>query len=484
MASSSTRDGRIEVVTFGPKDQRMAFSKAATGRGRAFDEIGRTGLRHWGGYVLEEWLRDLQGGRRSAEVFREMVDSDAIAGAIIYAIEMLCRRVTWWVEPGGDTRRDQEAADFYEQCVLQDMSSPWPDTLTEILSFLPYGWSYLETVFKRRGGDVRDPRRRSKFDDGKIGIRKLAIRAQDSLDKWEFDEEGGIQAMTQTPPPDYTPRTIPIEKALLFRTKAAKGNPEGRSILRSAYRAWYFKKNLENIEAIGIERDLAGLPVITPPAGLDIWNPNDTVAATMRSEAEKLVSSIRRDEQEGVLKPAGWELELLTTGGRRQFDTGAIINRYAQQMAMTTLADVILLGHEKVGSFALSKSKEGIFSSSLEGFLDHVADVMNNHLAPRLFRMNPFPGVTDLPKLRHGQVEIVDLTDLADFLEKLAGTGAPLWPNDKLLEEVLDRAGLPAPDPEMLEAAAAAEAEAKIAATGEDPDQVEDPEDPDLGEDE
>ena len=66
--------------------------------------------------------------------------------------------------------------------------------------------------------------------------------------------------------------TIPMSKALLFRTKSRKNNPEGRSILRNAYRSWYFKRRIQEIEGIGIERDLAGLPVMHGPEGLDLWN--------------------------------------------------------------------------------------------------------------------------------------------------------------------------------------------------------------------
>lgn len=471
-------DATVPAVTLGVRSP-VSLTKASAGsQGGIFAEIGRTGLRHWGGYVLEEWLRELQGGRRAAEAFREMIDSDAVTGGIVYAIEMLCRRVSWWVDPASDARPDQEAAELYEQCLLEDMSSSWSETLTEVLSFLWYGWSYLEIVYKRRGGDVRDPSRRSKYSDGRIGIRKLAIRSQDSLDYWDFDDGGGIQAMRQSPPPDFAPRIIPIDKALLFRTKSAKGNPEGRSILRSAYRSWYFLKNIQNVEGIGIERDLAGLPVLKVPKGFDIWNPNDTVAAAVRREAERLVSSIRRDEEEGVLLPEGWELELLTTGGRRQFDTSAIVTRYEQRIAMTVLADVILLGHDQTGSYALAKTKSLMFSSALEGFLDHVADVCNDHLAARLFRLNPIPGMTGMPTLRHGQVDVVDLAELGEFLKTLAGSGAPLWPNEELLEKVLDLAGLPAPDPEEQELAAAA---AREPVPGEEPledvDEVDEPED-------
>jgi hypothetical protein len=51
--------------------------------------------------------------------------------------------------------------------------------------------------------------------------------------------------MVQMAPPRYQTTVIPIEKSLLFRTSIAKGNPEGVSLLRTAYRSWYFKKRLE-----------------------------------------------------------------------------------------------------------------------------------------------------------------------------------------------------------------------------------------------
>src|SRR5688572_30911069 len=50
--------------------------------------------------------------------------------------------------------------------------------------------------------------------------------------------------------------TIPIQRALLFRPRYMKGNPEGLSTLRNTYRAWYFKRNIEQLEAQGLEREL------------------------------------------------------------------------------------------------------------------------------------------------------------------------------------------------------------------------------------
>lgn len=412
--------------------------------------VGKSGMRRWGSGVDDEFLPELR-GPKGRKVYREMSEQDPTVGAILFAIEMLCRRVSWHVEAGGPDEADAEAASFLESC-LSDMSLSWEDTLSEILTFLPFGWSWVETVYKFRDGpDQDDPTRRSKYSDGRIGWRKLAGRAQESLDGWEFDDDGGIKGMRQRDPSRSEIVVIPIEKSLHFRTTARKGNPEGRSILRSAYRPWYFKQNIETIEAIGIERDLAGLPVIyAPPAIMGASATSDQQA--IFTELKRIVTSIRRDEQEGLIIPNAfddkgnrlYELKLLSTGGSRQFDTDKTITRYDTRIAMTALADFILLGHEAVGSFALSSSKTSLFGYALGAWLDVIADVFTSYAFPRLLRLNQMP-TSSPPKLRHGDVESADLAELGAYIEKLANAGAALFPNAELERYLLTTAGLPAP---------------------------------------
>jgi hypothetical protein len=131
---------------------------------------------------------------------------------------MLVRQVTWDVQPATDSPDDEAIAEFVEGALFEDMSYSWTDTLCEILSFLPWGWAYFEIVYKVRDGQTSMSQRKSKFTDGRIGWRKWALRSQESLDQWQFDESGGIAGMTQRPAPTFLPATIPIEKALLFRT--------------------------------------------------------------------------------------------------------------------------------------------------------------------------------------------------------------------------------------------------------------------------
>ena len=226
-----------------------------------FREAGATGLRRSNGYVYEEFLPQLQ-GYRAIQTYREMRDNDPVIGAILFAIDKLVRQVSWRVQSASSSNEDLIAAKFLESCI-QDMSTSWEDLISEILSMLTYGFSYHEIVYKKRlGPDTNSSETRSKYSDGLIGWRKIPIRAQDTRQYWEFDDAGGVTAMVQSSPPDFTLKTIPIGKALLFRTTSDKNNPEGRSILRNAYRPWYFKRRIEEIEAIGVERDLAGFPVM------------------------------------------------------------------------------------------------------------------------------------------------------------------------------------------------------------------------------
>lgn len=405
-------------------------------------EIGRVGQRRYGGIFYEEFLSELR-GRKGAEVFTEMSNNDETIGAILFAIEMLVRQASWNVEPGGSTAKDREAAEFVKSC-MDDMQQTWIDTISEILSFLTYGWSFHEIVYKRRMGRTKDNRTSSKYDDGLIGWMKLPIRSQETLYQWEYDDQDNLIGMTQMPPPDFGLITIPMNKAMLFRTRSRKDNPEGRSILRTAYRSWYFKRRIQEIEGIGIERDLAGLPVITTPEGMDIWDKDDEDMNAIRAGLEAMVKNIRRDSTEGLVLPFGYSFELTSTGGSRQFDTNSIIARYDTKISQTVLADFIQLGHESVGSFALSSDKTNLFSMAICAFLDIICQTFNSQGIPVLIDINGdhFAGVTDYPRLTHGDIEDVDLATVATFIKDMTSIGV-IIPDESLEDYVRQLGKLP-----------------------------------------
>lgn len=412
-----------------------------------YKQIGSTGLTRYGGVIYEEFIPELR-WPRAGKVFKEMSDNDPVVGAILYLAEMLIRKSEWRVEPASDSAKDIDAAEFVETC-MHDMDMSWADTLSEILSMLTYGFSFHEVVYKiRRGPKERNSKYRSKYNDGKIGWRRLPIRAQSSLLEWEFDEEGDIKAFIQQAPPDFKIVRIPLEKGLLFRTRVIRDNPEGKSLLRNAYRPWYFKKRIEEIEGIGIERDLAGLPVLKPPENIDIWSDDDPNMPVLRERAEELVRNIRRDSEEGLLLPHGWEIELLTTGSSRQFDTNAIINRYDNRIAITMLSDLILIGGEKTGSFAMAETKQSLLATALEAQIQNIADVFNNYAVPKLIHYNNFTGLTDYPKITPSKIQEPSIKEIALLLRSM---GLDISGDMELMNHLRRVADMPQMDDELFE---------------------------------
>lgn len=417
-------------------------------------EIGRTGLRRVSGIIQEEFLPQLR-GRKAVQVFREMSENDAIVGALIFAVERLLRQLEWRVEAASQNAEDRANAEFIEQC-MDDMSHSWDELIAEILSMMVYGWSWHEIVYKRRVGPwEKDPKKRSKYTDGRIGWRKIPIRAQETLFRWDFDDDGGIKVLYQMSPPSYETVPIPIEKSLLFRTTTAKNNPEGKSLLRTAYRSWYMKKRLEEFESIGVERDLAGLPVARVPSTYLDAKPG-TKEAAMVAAFRKMVQSVRRDENEGIVLPSMidqdtkqemFAFELMTSGGSRQFDTNALIQRYEQRILMSVLADFILVGHEETGSYNMHTDKRGLFQNALNSIAQSIAEVFNRYAIPRLFSLNGIKP-NELPKIVPNDVDPPDITQLGGFLQQLTSAGMPLFPDPELEKFIRDAARLPQLDPE------------------------------------
>jgi hypothetical protein len=425
------------------------FAKAAD----LFGQLGNQGLHRSSGINRDEYLPGLRSGTRANKVWTEMV-ADPVVSATLASIEMLLRRIEWNVEAETTDPADIERAEFLESA-MHDMSLPWEALVADALSMLPFGFALLEIVYKRRmGPDQKDPSKRSDSSDGRIGWRKAVLIPQDTITDWEYDDEGGIQgAIQQT---GHGGRVvIPIDKSLLFRT--TKRDAWGRSVLRSAYLPWYYKKRIEEVEAIGVERDLAGLPVMYVAAEI-------LADGTRAEEYRTIVRNIRRDEQEGVLLPQQWdengnravELTLLTSGGARQFDIGAIVDRKDRHITMSLLQDVLMLGHTKTGTQALASEKRDLSDVALSTWLNEIAAVLNAHAVPRLLALNGQP-LEAPPKIVPGDLRQEDAQKWSEALKNVSQAGIDIGGPDDL--EVLNfarrRLGMPLVDPAVWEEAEA-----------------------------
>jgi phage gp29-like protein len=422
----------------------MHEDEMGSGRG-AFIEIGSSGLRRSGGIINEEFLPNLQ-GVKGFKVYREMRDNDPVIGAMLYAIDKVITRLEWKIDG-----EDERTVMFVQEC-LDDMSDSWDATLQNILSMLVYGWSFHEIVYKIRGGMTGDPKTHSRFNDNRIGWRKWPVRAQETLQEWMLDERGGIQGMIQMDPSGGGLHRIPIEKAVLFRTTTNRNNPEGYSLLRNAYRPWFYKRRIEEIEAVGIERDLAGLPMAYVPPEYLMTTANPAQKAVLQAITD-IVQNVKRNEQEGIVFPAAYDdngnrifdLTLLSASGSRQFDTGAVIQRYDQRIAMSLLSDFLLLGSDRVGSFALGTAKVDLWTLAVDSIAKTIAEVVNQFAIPRLLKLNAMR-MDKMPELTYGQVSSVELGEVADYVSKLMGVGA-IMPDPSLEGHLRSLGDLPDSEP-------------------------------------
>lgn len=428
---------------------------AQNGRAPSPKAVGVSGTVSYGGVLYHaDYDKAWRGVERDKTIVSML--NDPLIGSVLFGIEMLVRRVEWSLQAADESDEAAAAAAFVDEC-LQDMTGYWPgDTLAQILTFLGWGWSCLEVTHKRRDGERGNPG--SRFDDGRIGWQKWAIRPQATRYGWEFDGDEP-SALIQADPGTFRHYTIPLDKCLLFRYASRDNSPEGTTPLRIAYDAWYYKRQIQKIEAIGIERDLAGLPVMYIP-GTDIAGNTAVYQA-----AQTIVTGIRNDSQAGAVVAGDrdqsgnrkQELTLLSSGGSRAFDTDAVIKRYANEVVTAFLANVLRTGQDGVGSYALAETQGGLFQQAIGAHLDTVANTITEQAIVPLLRINGFSDAL-APTLQHGDIESADLARLGTYLMNLASSGL-LEPSPELTVFLHEVAGLPVPSVEELQAKADEDAE-------------------------
>lgn len=398
-------------------------------------EAGVTGVKIASGYIFDEFLNDLQGikGRKK---YREMQDNDATIGAMLMAVQMILRSVDLRVEPAEDDI-DNFYAEFVEED-LEGLEQGIQELMSEILSMLVFGFSIMELVYYKR-------------DDGMIGTKKMAPRTQETIDKWDIEDNGDLNGLWQQPPMGGGIVYMPITKVMHFRTTLNRNNPEGKSILRNAYKNYHFIKTIQMIEAIGIERDLNGLPVLKVPSEV-LSNPDHS---EKKAAYEKLVRDVKVNSQGGVVLPsetwldsegrpssvAQYELSLLSTEGTRSIDADKVIKRHQGDALRSVLADFLMIAQSGAGSMALSKTMTQLFYGAIEGYMGSICSEFNKKYVNNLWTFNNFPKEMK-PCIKYGTIAPIDLTELGDFISKMAGAGFML--NDAETENVLrDVAGLP-----------------------------------------
>lgn len=417
-------------------------------------EVGYIGLREFDGIILEEMRRDLQ-FPSSNRTYQEMGEDATIASALSL-FSMMISRVGWKVVPPSDpTEDDLKKVKFLEQC-MDDMDHSWFSFIKEVTSMFTYGYAIQEKVYRRRR-----PSTGSRYDDGLVGIGKLATRSQTTVYRWLFSDDGreliGVVQDTGFLADGFRLANskqyggqidIERDKFLLFRTDVSRDNPQGRSPLSKVYKAWRYRKQIEESEAVGITRGLGGIPRFDIPA--DYLKSDATQDQKDTVEAFKNIGrNLQNNEQACIILPKFYDdqnnslfdFELIGPPNASQYDTDKAITRWDNKILQALFADILQMGNSKGGSFNLADSKSSIVHMAVENYLKEIQDPLNNDLIPQLWRLNSW-SLDRLPKFEYDQIKEEDLDVLSKYLQRAASVGL-ISVTPENINQVAEWVGLP-----------------------------------------
>jgi hypothetical protein len=399
------------------------------------NELGSATPSPFTSWIRREYNKDLY-GIKGLKIYDKMRKSDGTVRGTMRLAKTPVLAGQWSMAPASQSAKDKMIANFVWKNLTRWTTSSWPQTLTESLLMLDFGYYMFEKVFVPGAQITNDPDAR-----GKIVWQKLAPRHPMDVKEWFFDYEGGPLSVDLWAPPVFVPGlqggvfqgfsqwvNIPINKLLVFSFDKEAGNIEGISLLRSAYKHWYYKDNLYKIDAIQKERHGIGVPVIQLPVG---YSPQDL------SLADALGRNLRTNDRAHVVLPPNWTLAFAELKGQ-PVNCIQSIEHHDTQIEKQILGQ-FLNPHEKT-----DEQDQTLFLKATRFTADIVTDVFNSYAIPQLVDMN-WANV-DYPRLvakRIGEQE--DWRTTSFTLRNYVGAGI-IVPDQPLEDHLRDEMGLPPAD--------------------------------------
>jgi len=391
-------------------------------------ELGASGMTNYPNMWRGEYKPELAGqtGRRT---YHKMKRSDGQVHGLIRLVKTPILAARWYVAPPliegrAIRRKDKQMALFVNNCLFHYQSCSFPQILFEGLEHLTYGFYAFEKVWEMRTIKGKE----------RVVLQKLAARHPLDVEGFDYDAHGGPQGLMQYV--DGIQIDIPIERLLVFTHEMEAYDMEGVSMLRPAYKHWYYKEQMYKVDAIQKERHGIGIPVIKLPPS---FTPDD------KAYAQELGRNLRTNENAHVVLPPMWELSMLKLEGHvvNALDTA---EHHDKMMARAVLGQFLNL--ESGGGQSIEQFMD-LFLKSTRFIADSMRDVINKHLIPELVRYN-FDNVEpeEMPELRVRRLgDTVDWRTISFALRNLVGAGI-IKPDDRLEEWIREEMDLPVEDME------------------------------------
>lgn len=361
-------------------------------------EIGASGTDIQFGYISDEYLTDLSFEQR-LDVFDKMRRSDATVKAILKSCKLPILSATYFFQPASENSKDVEIADFCRDVFFKYIS--WTDFLSHALTELDFGFAVFEKVYELT-------------EDNKIIYKKLAPRLAKSIQKWEM--ENGKEGITQNAFKNgkYENISIPWSKIFHIANDQEGDNLEGISILRPAYKHWYYKDALYTIQGIASEKTGVGVP--TAKRTID-----EPIDPKEREQVKEALEELRANEKAHIILPYGWEFDFVSAKGG-SFNFKEAISHHDRQIAKTVLAQFLdISASGSSGGYSQSESETFFFYRSVKAIIANLIERVQRDLVREIVDLNF--DVENYPKLKVVDIEPIDVLKLSSAVEKLAKSG-------------------------------------------------------------
>lgn len=398
-------------------------------------ESGYIGLNIYSGVSNNELKKELN-FPNSIKTFKEMSYHSAVNSSITL-FDSIISKATWSFKAPRDASEEEKRQCKLVESMMQDMEHSWAEFIRDVLSMNIYGFSVHEKVYRKRY-----KANGSMFNDGVIGWKKLPIRSQETIQEFKFSADGNdITGVTQNISGvtdvynRYSSRvtteiTLPRSKFLLFRAGKHRGDPFGVSPLRDAYLAWRFLTALEDLEAVGVSKDLNGLPVLMlPPQYLSADATPEQKA--IKTYYENAMKNLQMNQQSAMILPNAFDpeskkplfsLELLSVDGKKAFDISKIKEYYRNLIYTSLFSDILQMGQSATGSFALGSIKNSLSGAAAEGMIKVICEVLNQDLIRQTYEINGWD-VSRRGTLDYDNLEDTDLETVSKFWQRVASVG-------------------------------------------------------------
>lgn len=423
---------------------------------------GVTGAHRLGLYTTVSGM-PLPQGRLLLEDMNAMQLTDETVGAMLWCIASVMGLVKWKHEPrvdGVKATEDPEAIRLaaFADTLLGDMKVSYADHVEEALTMLWAGFAPCEVVTKQCDGS------NSAFSDRLYRIHHLPLRDPLSVMGWEYDKVR--QEITGMHQQTYSGgATIPAWKLMNYRTSTHLDSPYGRPLLVNAWKVWKLKNKVQESEAVGIERDLCGLPVfkmpiedmekageVNPTTGEP--TPEAMVARKRIQMMIKAVKDMRFGHGDGLIYPsdtyaednegdrtAKYAFDLVTTAGQRSIDARTVARDHDRAIARVAGMQFLHLGDRSSGSYGLSDDQSSLAIRSFMTLAVKIATEWNRKPLPLVWTINAFDR-RYMPALVPSEINKEGLTAIGTFLRGI-GAAVGLWNGDiKVRESLLTLLGM------------------------------------------